>query len=454
MSTNINHFSIEGDISKFKIIFVIFMAIAGQLLPSAIYVGMTILSVLFFIQEKKNNFIVLSLTLLCSLVTTDLPLNDIITPTVIVAICFLSRKNLRINKASFLCIILMMFYLFVTVLHTLNSDVDMLFLDYFKKNIYKELVFVIVFILLFSTNDFELKDFLYANVFVAFSISMSQIVAYVIGINDFAYSSYQLTISCLLILFSTSLLVKWACLFNVVMYVFFTLLGSIYFSSQHIMLIILVIVLYMLIYKRIWFLFCLFFLLFLTVFSSFNLDVYTSLKSFGIAPGIAFKISQLFIVLNNLDIASIPWSPRVRIIEFVNTFDRNIFSNLFGSGYVSYIEESYMPFIINSYDQIGLNDFSQVEINMGKFYGLHNTSRGLLHYGLSYFVFAIVIFIFNLRVLDKFKSDRESKMFNIFIFSMAVWNPSVFFLFLLLTGIYFKSEGKIEKIGESTENSI
>lgn len=439
MSNNIGHFPIEDEISKLKIAFVLLMAILGQILPSVVYIGMTILSVLFLMKNKRNKFIILSLTLLCALVTSDVPLNGIITPLVIIFIYFSSRKSYIVNKNFLICIILMMFYLFITILHALNSHFDTLFFVYLKKNLYKELVYVIVFILFFSIYKFELKYFLYANAFVALSLSISQIVSYIIGINDFYYSSYQLTISFLLILFSTSLLVKLACLLNVVVYFYFSYLGYIYFSSQHIMLIMLVMLLYLLIYKRGWFLIFILSFLSITIFSSFNFDVYSSLKSFGFAPGISFKISQIFIVLNNLDIASIPWSPRVRIIELVNTFDRNIISNLFGSGYISYIKESYMPFIMNSFDHIGINDFSQMEINTGKFYGLHNTSRGLLHYGLLYFVFCIAIFMYNLRFLSRLRYDRELKMFNIFIFSMSVWNPSVLFLFLLLSSFKLKS---------------
>jgi hypothetical protein len=154
---------------------------------------------------------------------------------------------------------------------------------------------------------------------------------------------------------------------------------------------------------------------------------------FGLKADVAFKLSQVFLVLGSPDLASIPWSPRVRVVEFINTFDRNLFEIIFGSGYVSYIEESYAQFVMNLYEYLGKDDFSRSEIVSGRYYGLHNTPRGLLHYGVIYFLVSIWIFF---RVHYKslaFQLSSHYKLANIFIFSMSIWNPSLLFVFLQLT---------------------
>jgi hypothetical protein len=158
---------------------------------------------------------------------------------------------------------------------------------------------------------------------------------------------------------------------------------------------------------------------------STNIDfVYQSIKAlFPSVSWLAFKITQAFYLVNIFDFEALPWSLRIRIAETLQVFEKNPAAVFVGSGLYSYITDLSQYAIVNPNEFFGDNDYSAAEIASNRFYGLHNTSRGLLHYGVLYF---LLVFYYHYKLKNKVNSLAAS-----WTIVGALINPSIVFLILM-----------------------
>lgn len=346
-----------------------------------------------------------------------------------------------LRKEFLFCVLLMFIYLLVTLSSSFYYEVDLLYLYYLKTNVYKELFLPIIIMLVFNGLKFDGYEYIKCMVVISFLISIGQIMVLIFDLDVLVYISYQFSISLIILLLVPSKSLKLVALMNIFVYLLLFMKGKLYFSSQDVMLVLVSVSIYFILYRKWASAFIFSSILIFYFFAGTIQGPYLFLKeSIGLPPGVAFKLSQVFLVFGSPDFSSIPWSPRVRITEIVNTFDRNVFGNIFGSGYVSFIRESFISFVQNEGEFLNINDFRYDEIETGMFYGLHNTSRGLLHYGLVFFALVSVCF-YKTHKLLKSDGDKTLAIVNIFIFSLAVWNPNIMFLFFQMS-LYIKLKGE------------
>ncbi len=409
----------------------IFVYFSGSILPGFVTVVIGIAGLFLLIYNKVDQVILYSFIMLVAALTSSIPFNDTLLVIILITV-YLTFNKISISKFAFFIISLAIFYLFLTTVYSMFNNVDMLYFEYFKRNIYKEFVLPVFLIILFSIIKLDARGFLKTSFFVGCVISAGQMFSYFLfGVSELTYTSAQITISTLLLLFYKDIKIKLICGFNIFLYIYLTIKGVIYFSSQDVMLIFIMAILYIFFTNKKLFL-SLFLLFCILQVLGFNFDIYAYLKNdIGLEPGVAFKLSQIFIVLKSLDLSMIPWSPRVRLVELINTFDRDFFQIVFGSGYVSYITEQTVHFVQNFGEALGPDDFSAEEIHLGVFYGLHNTSRGFLHYGFVYFLIATFLFLKSIKSYNKHNYCQLTLLSSIYAFSMALWNPNIIFLYLL-----------------------
>lgn len=163
-------------------------------------------------------------------------------------------------------------------------------------------------------------------------------------------------------------------------------------------------------------------------------DFYSLLKSVGLSPSSAHKISAPFALLSlifNDFYDSIPWTLHVRVVEFLNSWDRWPLFNITGSGFFATITESSFRYraALNTYD------YTMLEILKGEYFSVHNFSRGFLQFGLSYFVLLVVLYLNSVFVILRKSFSHEYKriFFLTFYFLVAIWNPyisSFFYVFI------------------------
>jgi hypothetical protein len=135
------------------------------------------------------------------------------------------------------------------------------------------------------------------------------------------------------------------------------------------------------------------------------------------------------------DINNIPWSPRVRVIEIVNFFDKDIFNITFGQIIGGHITESKLKFNFQFSPSVE-DDFSEAQIKSGRFYSLHNISAVLLKFGVLFYIGLFYIFIL---LLWHFKKKRQFDYFNLGIVVITVsffnfywtWRISVLLIILI-----------------------
>ena len=412
-----------------------------QFLPVSLsVVGGACLS--FFLYQKfKTQALIASFIAFYS--STDLTFGGLLSFSGIFVCLLLNRRAFKLSKEGFICICIFSFYLIVTLLHSFSQNIDSVYWTYFQRNIYKEFIIPLFVIFIFSGMRKGGADYFNIMFFVSVCLSLGQLVSSVLGNEVTIYIGYQFTISAILLLLSTSYKLKIVSLFNLLIYLSLLIKGELYFSSQDVMIVLVALATFLLLYHK-WLTLSLLFMAYILYVIGVNVqnpNVFLQ-ENFGLEPSVSFKLTQIFLVLGSSDFSSIPWSPRVRLVEFINTFDRNSFNVIFGSGFVSSINESYISFVQNKNEVLRLNDFSSSEIVSGVFYGLHNFSRGILHYGLVYFFLAIWIFNKNHKAITRLNnSKRELALANILIFAQACWNPNIMFIFLML---YF-NKYKIEK---------
>jgi hypothetical protein len=393
----------------------------------------SILGVLiFFNNDRFLSFLFFTLALTAS---NDVTLGGAFVCCFIILTLIVSKNELkpRLNAMEFSSLFLLFFYMSLTCFFVFFDEIDFLYIDYFKRNIYKEFILPLLIILCFILYRFTGVEYLKALFYASCFFTFTQIICVLVNYEINIHVGTQFSLSLIVLFFVKSIKYRFFAILNVSVYLYILVSGYVYFSSQDVMLVILVLVLYLMFYKRFW-LVCLS-IVFLSLFLlGKSLDVHSFLKNtLELESVYAFKLGQVFMVLQSVSFADIPWSPRVRLVELINTFDRSVFEIVFGSGLVSYINTDYISFIHNNYDVLGADDFHQLEISSDRFYGLHNTSRGLLHYGLVYFLFATYLFNYNFKKSLQCSDPSLLKVSNLYLYILAIWNPNIVFIFLLAT---------------------
>lgn len=402
----------------------------SQINVHALFFLSSFLTLVYFYRDNKAAVVFFVLALSAS---NNITLAGFLLCSLILFFYLLTAENFsfKTEVEGFFCFFLLFFYLVLTCLYSFFHDVDFLYFDYFKRNVYKEFILPLFTMLTLVCLKVNGLDYFKALLYSSFIVTFTQIFSMVSFQEVSFYLGAQFSLSLIIFFLSNNSTLRKLSLINVCVYIYLLLANRIYFSSQDVMLVLLVALLYLFIYKRLIFVVSIGgFILFYYFFGFF--DVHTFLKEvLGLDSAVSFKLSQIFIVLQSASFSDIPWSPRVRLVELINTFSRNPFEVFFGSGFVSYIGTDLVSFIQNNYDSLGIDDFHQLEISSGKFYGLHNTSRGVLHYGLFYFFVAAYFFYSNLKKTENISNVNLFRIANIYFFAVALWNPNVFFLFLL-----------------------
>jgi hypothetical protein len=441
MHTEITTFSVDKCTSnkylKFNFRYLTFTIIAIysmciQFSPPIINVLVgALLSLIFY---SKFKFEALVAAFIAFYASSEVTFGGIISFSGLLFALFWSFRLFKISKEAVISIALLLFYLTLTLVFSFSQNLDELYWIYLQKNIYKELIIPLVIVLVFSGMRIGGRDYLELMFSISLYITIGQILSLLIGNEVTLYIGYQFTISCLLLLFSSNFKLKILSFFNIFIYIFLLIKGYLYFSSQDVMLILLVSITYLFSSKRkLMFVLITCFLILYLVIGNIE-EPYSFLKNtVGLSPAVSFKLTQIFLVVGSSDFSTIPWSARVRLIEFINTFDRGYFNIFFGSGYVSSINESIISFVHAPNEFLGPDDFSFLEISSGNFYGLHNFPRGVLHYGGIYFVIIFCIFYNNHRSLIKCKADKLASLMNVFLFVLACWNPSILYVFFMLS---------------------
>lgn len=403
-----------------------------QILPSLVSVSL-VFFLFVFIYIRKNKILALVSIWIFALSATEFPMGDIalIVIVTILTLLFNYNKYHKIDKRAFFILMLLLFYFVLTISEFFFQDINLTYLYYAKRNLYREFAIPILFIIFYALFKFTSREIFVSIYLTSLFVSLGQFICLALNFEVVLVYGYQFIIPLLSLVYLKEKRWKFLSLFMLSLYLYLFIKKGIYFSSQHIMLFGLFVVFYGVYKRTLLAALGLLILTLLVVLNEFSLYVWLK-ESLGLDSGIAFKISQIFMVFSNSSFESIPWSPRVRIIEAINTFDRSVFNNLFGSGFVSSITESYLPFISNYGEVLQENDFLISEIAEKKYYGLHNISRGLLHYGVVFFIMLFVIFIKSIQKIRRNGNDQYDILLCFFYFIITFWNPSLLTMYLLL----------------------
>ena len=158
-------------------------------------------------------------------------------------------------------------------------------------------------------------------------------------------------------------------------------------------------------------------------------------------------INKTNAIINSVtgDINNIPWSPRVRVIEIVNFFDKGILDIYFGQVIGGYITESKLKFNFQFSPSVE-DDFSPEQIKTGRYYSLHNISSVLLKFGVLFYFFLFYVFIL---LLKHFKKNSKFNYFSLGIVIVAVsffnfyWTWRISFLLIILVFCIAKEMGDV-----------
>ena len=158
---------------------------------------------------------------------------------------------------------------------------------------------------------------------------------------------------------------------------------------------------------------------------------YGDFRKIGLPPQLSFKLSLPNTVarclIDSEDILyELPWTMAVRFVEIRNVILKGPLTILLGEGAYSVVGSHTLSYKHLTGRTFGRSDYTDEEEYEGQFYTLHNISRGLLHYGIIYFIISIMLFI-------KFKKQlyREDPLFHIkmymaLVFMLnAIWNPYI-----------------------------
>ena len=159
---------------------------------------------------------------------------------------------------------------------------------------------------------------------------------------------------------------------------------------------------------------------------------YGEFREMGIPPHLAFKLSQPNAIGHVLlgggeDILyNVPWTIAARYVELRNVIGDGPLTVLFGKGVYSVVEETVLNYENATGRTFGDSDYTDEEELERQFYTLHNTSRGLLHYGIAYFALSIYLFLKFKKQLDRKDPLFRVKMYMGVLFMMkSLWNPYV-----------------------------
>lgn len=163
------------------------------------------------------------------------------------------------------------------------------------------------------------------------------------------------------------------------------------------------------------------------------LSSYDRLVKMGLPASVSYKISQPLHVgrqVLTLDHQTIPVVDRltptlqVRYVAIINSLDRNILENFFGSGIFSFFEESkvsYFDISGRSYDDT--TAYSPDQFSAGQFYRPHNTARGVLNYGFLFFLISGFLFMKQMKGCRKKNAPYYIFYLGSLFFVSSLWNP-------------------------------
>jgi len=163
---------------------------------------------------------------------------------------------------------------------------------------------------------------------------------------------------------------------------------------------------------------------------------YNDLLEVGVPPSLAFKLSLpntgARILTSGGDVLyDMPWTLAVRIVETRNVIGDGPLTVLFGKGAYSVVGETVTSYESATGRTFGDSDYTAEEEDEGQYYTLHNTSRGLLHYGIIYFIVSIALFLKCKGQIDRDDPSFHVKMYMAVLFLMqSLWNPYVSSLYL------------------------
>ncbi|TBT21781.1 hypothetical protein D5E83_08455 [Vibrio parahaemolyticus] len=126
------------------------------------------------------------------------------------------------------------------------------------------------------------------------------------------------------------------------------------------------------------------------IFGSANINP-KSLKFEEVDNDILVKKYNAVIDLTSFDYDYLPWSPKVRVIELINVFDKNIYEVFMGNLLGGYIEETKVVFNFNK-SVFPDDDFSEDQRFTKRYYSLHNVSNVILKFGVFFLLFSILSF--------------------------------------------------------------
>lgn len=133
----------------------------------------------------------------------------------------------------------------------------------------------------------------------------------------------------------------------------------------------------------------------------------------------SYKLKNITELIKYIDFSDenkiflIPLSPRVRLLEIINTIKTgNMFTNTFGRGFGGHFRDDFIQFENHAkYYFLSDSDFSLEERKSHNFFTAHNWGYPLLKFGILFF---IILFLFTLNQMKKFKKKKDS--FGLYLF--------------------------------------
>ncbi|WJT06710.1 hypothetical protein [Vibrio harveyi] len=165
------------------------------------------------------------------------------------------------------------------------------------------------------------------------------------------------------------------------------------------------------------------------IFGSANLNP-KSLKFEEVDNDILVKKYNAVIDLTSFDYDYLPWSPKVRVIELINVFDKNIYEVFMGNLLGGYIEETKVVFNFNK-SVFPDDDFSEDQRFTKRYYSLHNVSNVILKFGV-FFYFFLYYLLMNKVAKEK---DEYFAMLLVILTLTALnfgWTVRISALFILI----------------------
>lgn len=386
----------------------------------------TVIAVGTVFKIKKDND--LSYFLLAILSGASMPMGEVLAVFYFILLHVFTEKGFKVQLAPFKLVMFTFGWLLcMTYIGLDTSRLDNLASEYLIRNVYKWFVLPLGISLYFLLNKSDIELFFQGTIRAYLLFGVSAFISLMIGANHVILFHSQLIIPLMLLVFKIrdlrNALILMICM---IAYSIMIVRFGFVVNSQEVLLFVLLIIIWSLSNRLVTLIPSLFFTLITVYFIHNNFEVvYAFIKDlFPNITWISFKLTQFLYLFNISDPDTLPWSIRVRFWELAQVITGNPISLILGDGLASYIKNLDEVVLLTG-EAFGPKDFSQAEISLGRYYGLHNTSRGLLHYGLIYFILIAYLYFKRRKTVDKLSLS--------FVLAGAFLNPSLIAIALLST---------------------